>query len=136
MHDLLKTQPWIEVKSLLLAEGIHTAILFGSMSTGSARSDSDVDLAVGGLDSSDFEKRKKIIASLEKILRRSIDLVDLETAHGLILSRILRSPLFILHEDSDFHFRKMQESVYFNEDMLPMIRRTLKERLERFTSGQ
>lgn len=99
---LIQSPPWREVSEILKQEGVHTAIVFGSLSQGTARAKSDVEL---------------------------------ESSHGIFLSHILRSNVYLIKNNGNFIYRKIKEMVYFNEDMRPIIQNILKERLEQFTRG-
>ena len=61
--------------ALLRDAGAREVYLFGSMATGKARENSDVDLAVTGLPPENFFAA---MARLEDLFDRGVDLVDLD----------------------------------------------------------
>lgn len=70
--------------------GLRLAILFGSLATGRETAASDLDIAVDlGHPLSPAEKRQ-LIEALALGSGRPVDLVDLRTAGGPVLSQILR----------------------------------------------
>jgi len=60
---------------ILKAEGAREVYLFGSEAIGTAGKDSDVDFAVAGLPPASFYR---VVGLLSGILRRPLDLVDLD----------------------------------------------------------
>jgi len=55
---------------------IHTAIIFGSLAKGSARPDSDLDLAVDAEQPMNSEFKIQLISELAQVSGRPVDLVD------------------------------------------------------------
>lgn len=68
---------------------IQIAILFGSLARGSARSDSDLDLAVAAAVPLGASQKASLVAALAQRVGRPVDLVDLRTATGLVLREAL-----------------------------------------------
>ncbi len=75
--------------SRLRAAGAAYATLFGSLARGEARPDSDVDVAVSFGKPMGSELRRAVTGIIAEAAARSVDLVDLESAGGLILARAL-----------------------------------------------
>jgi predicted nucleotidyltransferase len=75
--------------SRLRAAGAVYAAVFGSVARGEARADSDLDLAVSFGRPMSSDLRMAIIGIAADAAGRSVDLVDLESAQGLILARAL-----------------------------------------------
>lgn len=72
--------------SVLSRYGANQVILYGSMSRGDYRTDSDIDLCVEGL------PRKNFFRALAECLmasHRSLSIVDLDNTHGYFRERIL-----------------------------------------------
>jgi predicted nucleotidyltransferase len=69
--------------------GAIYAIVFGSMARGEARPDSDIDLAVSFGKPMSPDLRRAITGIIADAAGRGVDLVDLESANGLILARAL-----------------------------------------------
>ena len=72
-------------------EDIDAAYIFGSMSKGTEKQDSDVDIAIlthhAGLDS---ELKIKISEDLEALCRRQIDIVVLSEASCILQYQVLK----------------------------------------------
>ena len=64
-----------QAAAALRAAGAHEVYVFGSAATGKLRDGSDVDLAVSGLPPEVFFRA---MGAASQILRRSLDLVDLD----------------------------------------------------------
>jgi len=77
------------VASRLRAAGAVYATIFGSMARGEARADSDIDVAVSFGRPMGAVLRMKVIRLMAEESGRAVDLVDLDAAGGLVLSRAL-----------------------------------------------
>ena len=75
--------------SRLRAAGAVYAAVFGSVSRGQARQDSDIDVAVSFGKPMSADLRMAVTGIVAEASGRSVDLIDLETADGLILARAL-----------------------------------------------
>lgn len=73
----------------LRAAGAEYATLFGSVAKSAARSDSDIDVAVSFGKPMSSDLRMAVTGLVAEIAGRSVDLIDLEKAGGLILARAL-----------------------------------------------
>ena len=73
----------------LRAAGAVYATLFGSLARGAARPESDIDVAVSFGKPMSSDLRMAVTGIVADAAGRSVDLVDLETAKGLILARAL-----------------------------------------------
>ena len=81
---------------------IHLAIVFGSVASGHARPDSDLDLAVLGKTPLSANEKIELIAALAQQVGRPIDLVDLYAAPEPLLGQILCHGRRILGTDVMF----------------------------------
>lgn len=72
--------------SLLRSMGATEVYVFGSATKGDMRPDSDVDIAVRGLP---YTKYFRAVAKTSRILKRDVDLVDLDEEIGPILKYIM-----------------------------------------------
>ena len=63
--------------------GARYATVFGSVAANQARPDSDIDVAVRTAD------RERFMTAIAESTGRSVDLIDLSTARGLVLDRAL-----------------------------------------------
>jgi predicted nucleotidyltransferase len=106
-------------------EEIVAVYLFGSMARGTARPTSDVDLAVllrsraGGRLSNvarDFEAR------VERVVRRPVEVVVLNTAPADLVHRVLRDGILVLDRDrpARIRFEVQSRNEYF--DLAPLRR--------------
>ncbi len=75
--------------SCLRAAGAAYATLFGSLSRGEARPESDIDVAVSFGKPMSSDLRMAVTGLVADAAGRSVDLIDLESAGGLILARAL-----------------------------------------------
>jgi predicted nucleotidyltransferase len=75
--------------SRLRAAGAAYAAVFGSLARGEARPDSDIDVAVSFGKPMSSDLRLAVTGIVADAAGRSVDLVDLESADGLILARAL-----------------------------------------------
>jgi predicted nucleotidyltransferase len=106
---------------------LRQAIVFGSMATGTARADSDLDLAVDIGCPLTSEDRLALITDLSSFCGRPVDLVDLRTVGEPLLGQILQNGQRLLGTHADFgdliarHFTD-------SADFLPLRRRIQDER--------
>ena len=77
------------VAERLRAAGAAYATIFGSAGRGEARADSDLDVAVSFGRPISADLRMALIGLVAEASGRPVDLVDLEVADGLVLSRAL-----------------------------------------------
>jgi len=75
--------------SRLRAAGAAYATVFGSLARGEARPESDIDVAVSFGKPMSSDLRLAVTGIVADAAGRSVDLVDLESAGGLILARAL-----------------------------------------------
>lgn len=75
--------------SRLRAAGVTYATVFGSVARGQALPDSDIDVAVSFGKPMSSDLRLAILGIVADVSGRSVDLIDLESADGLIRARAL-----------------------------------------------
>jgi predicted nucleotidyltransferase len=80
---------------------VRLAYLFGSVAAGTARDTSDVDIAVLLAPGADPETLDRLIAALESVSARTVDLVDLAAAPPLLAHEIIKNGKLILSRDED-----------------------------------
>ena len=73
----------------LRAAGVTYATVFGSVARGQALPDSDIDVAVSFGKPMSSDLRMAVIGIVADVSGRSVDLIDLESADGLIRARAL-----------------------------------------------
>ena len=110
---------------------IRLAMVFGSVARGTARADSDLDLAVDAGRSLSAEERRALIEDLAEVSGRPVDLIDLRTAGEPLLGRIMHDGVMIRGRKSDrgqWLYRHLIEQA----DFLPYRNRILKERRQKW----
>lgn len=108
-------------------QDIRLAVLFGSLAKGAARSDSDIDLAVGADQPLDAGEKMQLIMELAEATGRPVDLVDFYTVGEPLLGQILAGGRRILGDD--FRYARIVIRHLFNQaDFMPYRRRILQER--------
>jgi len=85
---------------------VRVAIVYGSVASGTMRDESDVDL------------------------------VDLGAVKGVLLKQILTKGRVVIKRDVGAFADLVKKMVYDQEDYMPYYHRALRERMERFVSGQ
>jgi predicted nucleotidyltransferase len=106
--------------------GIH-----GSYAKGLARPDSDIDLCIGSQRPLDVEFRLKISTDLSLILGKEIDLVDLQSIHGVILKETIQNSVWV-SRDAETFAGILKRMLLDEADFEPYRKRILDARRERF----
>ena len=106
---------------------IHLAIVFGSVASGHARPDSDLDLAVLGKTPLSANEKIELIAALAQQVGRPIDLVDLYAAPEPLLGQVLCHGRRILGTDVMFA-TLLSRHLIDQADFAPIQNRILAER--------
>lgn len=89
LRDAISHSPWVEC-----------ALLFGSRATGTARADSDVDIAVvPARDPGTLDEELALQARLERAVGASVDLVRLDTATTLLRWQVARDGVLVWARD-------------------------------------
>ena len=148
IHDNLKSKEEIlsiinsdKFKNIFLSNNINNVIIFGSIRNTSFNDESDIDIAVISEKPLDINTELKINLSLEEMLERDVDLIDindnkvnnvifsldnqvyLETAFFFIFSRNI-SPRRGFRANTGytqpfFYLRKMLQADFFKSKTLP-----------------
>lgn len=106
---------------------ILLAILFGSLTTGKANHDSDLDLAIDMGRPLEPREKMQLIAELAEALGRPVDLVDLFSAGEPLLGQIITRGKRILGEDARYAFM-LSKHLFNQADFMPYRSRILRER--------
>lgn len=106
---------------------VRLAILFGSLANGSARADSDVDIAVAADRPLDAGERLALMEDLAAATGRPVDLVDLATAGEPLVGVILTTGQRLLGSD-EAYARVLVRHLFDQADFLPYRERILAER--------
>ncbi len=107
---------------------IEQAILFGSLSTGNATLDSDLDLAVASAVPLSPVIKSALIADLAENLGRPVDLVDLTTAGEPLLGQILGHGCRVQGSDEQYA-RLLSKHLFDTADFVLYRGRFLAERM-------
>ncbi|HET7266495.1 MAG TPA: nucleotidyltransferase domain-containing protein [Oleiagrimonas sp.] len=110
---------------------IKLAIVFGSVASGRARADSDIDIAVQADKPLTAQQTTALVEDLALATGRAVDLIDLRRTGEPLLGEILRHGQRIVGSDHDLAELRLRH-VYFNEDFMPYVRRMLEERNRRW----
>lgn len=108
------------------------AYAFGSLANGRASQGSDADVAVLAARPLDMEHRRALIRSVAEVTGRPVDLVDLHEAGMPLLRIILTEGRELFCRDRREKDRIVAKMLADVEDFLPLRRRMLKERRERW----
>lgn len=120
-----------EVASYLARQrDLRLGILFGSLASGRANSDSDLDIAVLGDRPLSAGRRIELIEALARLTGRAVDLVDLKTA-GIVVARsaVLEGKV-LFSRDSVVYPEQISRVLIDSADFLPYRDRMLRERRE------
>jgi predicted nucleotidyltransferase len=116
-------------------DGLHVALLLGSYGSDRVRPDSDVDLAVSLGRPLTVEERMRLTRALAAATHRPVDLIDLKTAHGLILKQALRQGTPLVPSRPATFEKLLKRMIYEQEDLNPQIHQAKVDRVEAFTRG-
>ncbi len=106
---------------------IDQVILFGSLATGKATPDSDLDLAVASAAPLSPEIKGALIADLAENLGRPVDLIDLNQVGEPLLGQILRHGRRVLGSNQQYA-RLLSKHLFNMADFAPYRSRILAER--------
>ena len=106
---------------------IRLAILFGSMATGRANRDSDVDLALAAEQPLKVGEKMTLMAELAEATGRPIDLIDLHAVGAPLLGQIIKRGQRLLGTDERYA-ELIKRHLFEEADFMPYYRRMLDER--------
>ncbi|MEX5216890.1 MAG: nucleotidyltransferase domain-containing protein [Nitrospiraceae bacterium] len=107
---------------------IVMAFVFGSLATGHARSDSDLDVAILATTPLASQAHIELIEDLALAFGRPVDLLDLSETHGPLLQQILTRGRMIFCKDRSRYAALLLRMLYEEADYMPYYRRILAER--------
>ena len=111
----------------VLGEGVRIVMLFGSCAKGTARPDSDLDLAVDAGRVMTADQRLALTAALAALTGRPVDLIDLRTVGEPLLGQILQHGQRISGTDQA-QAQYLTKHLIDVADFVPLQQRILKER--------
>ena len=106
---------------------VDMAILFGSLSSGTARPDCDIDLAVGGDSPLSRDEKMALMADLAESLGRPVDLIDLGRVGEPLLGQVLRHGRRLLGSNERYA-GLLSRHLFEMADFVPYRSRILAER--------
>jgi uncharacterized protein len=107
---------------------VKLAILFGSQAVGTARADSDIDLAVLGEAPLSVAQKQLLIAEIAEAFGVPVDLVDLHSAGEPLLGQVFKGQRLL--GSSTLYAQLLSRHLIDSADFLPLQQRILKERRE------
>jgi predicted nucleotidyltransferase len=117
-----------QVRNVLESQpGIRQAVVFGSVASGRARADSDLDIAVDAGRPLDASAKARLIEALAAATGRAVDLIDLRTAGEPLLGQILKHGHRVVGSDAE-RAELIRRHLFDAEDFLPYVDRMLHER--------
>lgn len=106
---------------------VRLAMLFGSLESGMALPDSDLDLAVDSGTPMTADEKVALIDDVASAIGRPVDLIDLQTAGEPLLGQVISHGRRILGNDT--HFAELIRKHVFDEaDFMRYKTRILSER--------
>jgi predicted nucleotidyltransferase len=106
---------------------VRLVLVFGSVARGTARSDSDIDVAVLANHTLSASEKMSLIEAIAQATGRPVDLVDLTTAGQPLVGQILRDS-YRLIGSADTQADLATRAVLDAQDFLPYVQRMLKQR--------
>ena len=107
--------------------GLELAFVFGSVARGTARDDSDLDIAVQAACPLTTLQKMALIGDLAEVTGRPVDLIDLRTVGEPLLGQILAHGRRLLGT-TDAHGRLLSRHLIDTADFLPYAQRIVDER--------
>ncbi|MFT4246757.1 MAG: nucleotidyltransferase domain-containing protein [Pseudomonas sp.] len=107
--------------------GIRYAVIFGSVASGTALADSDLDIAVDVGRPLDASARFGLIEALAAATGRAVDLIDLRTVGEPLLGQIVKHGRRVIGRDAD-QAELVRRHLFEVQDFLPYVDRMLSER--------
>lgn len=106
---------------------IEVLIAFGSVAAGTARPDSDIDVAIQLSAPLGVDEKMRLIETITLATGRPVDLVDLRTVGEPLLGEILTHGQWLRGSTYE-RYLLMQRHVYAMEDFMPQVEQMLQQR--------
>ena len=122
--------PTLEARIVHAMQSVATlelAIVFGSVASGNARPDSDIDVAVRYKNALDVVQKIALIEALASITGRAVDMIDLRVAGPIVAREALTSGRRLFGSDEVWAAQLLRTLIDY-ADFAPLIERTLRER--------
>lgn len=115
---------------------VDLCLLFGSAVDERLKKTSDIDIAVGSVNSVSNEKRAELSVTLSNIFGRNVSVLDISTMNGIVLKEVLVKGITIKNADSFFLAGHITRMLDFVEDLYPTQKKGLIKKAERFANGK
>lgn len=113
---------------------ITTIIVYGSLAEDKITEKSDVDIAVAGNSALSFAEMLDFNRDLQILLKRNVDLIDLNEAKGLIHYKIMTKGIRLKGSDKEITDHLIK-AIDFRTDFMPQLMEMQKKRIERSIYG-
>lgn len=113
---------------------LELAMIFGSVASGRARRDSDIDIAVYPRQPLDHRALQNLSDQIAMATGRAVDLVDLSSADGSLLRQILMTGKVLFSKRPGILGTLTERLLLWQEDFEPALKAMLAARLKRFIS--
>ncbi|MBN2341815.1 MAG: nucleotidyltransferase domain-containing protein [Deltaproteobacteria bacterium] len=117
------------------SEDVLLVALYGSHATGTATQQSDIDIALYLRNPMTTDRKMEIISELGPLCQAELDVLDLHQASALLFRQVFTKGKILINKSSVAYEKLLTRLVYDEADFLPLVRRTLKERADRFIDG-
>lgn len=114
---------------------VRVALVFGSVASGEAGPESDVDVAVAADRLLSSAERMALIEAIAVATNRPVDLVDLLADGGPVLKQALSTGKLVLCLDRSVWERVILRQIYYEADFMPIYRSILAERRKKWTGA-
>lgn len=104
---------------------------FGSYARNKANSNSDIDICIAAARPLTSEEIIETSTDLSLLLKKEIDLLDLNASQGAILKEALQSTIWI-RKDSSYFAQVLKRMLFDQADFQPYYQRMLQKKRERF----
>ena len=113
---------------------ISAVIVYGSVAENRIKAHSDVDIAYTAVKKLSMDEILTMNADLQILLRRDIDLVDLDQAKGLIHYKIMTKGKRLSGTSRELAEHYIR-AIDFGTDFLPQLKQMQRKRIERSLHG-
>ncbi|MFA5961814.1 MAG: nucleotidyltransferase domain-containing protein [Parcubacteria group bacterium] len=106
-----------QIKIAKIAKKFHLklVILFGSFSSGKNRADSDMDIAVLGLNIASFDDQLCLTNEFSQIFQSNVDLTVINSANPLLSFQISKNAVLLFGSQQEFMKFKLYAFHMFND---------------------
>lgn len=112
-------------------ENFKVVGIFGSYAKNKANPGSDIDICTAAASPLTSEEKIKTSTDLSLLLKKEVDLLDLNATQGVILKETLHSAIWI-RKDSAYFAQVLKRMLFDQADFQPYYQRMLQKKRERF----